>query len=162
MPPQRPTGFVSFGPDATQPEDLRTLALRVLVAQPFSELLGTRLGRVQRGAVELRLSMAPFLFQQSGFVHGGVLAYLADAAITFAAGTVLGRDVVTADVKLNYLRPARGAELLAQATVVHVGQLVAVCRCDVVAVETDGTRTTCVAAQGSALLARAATKDSKP
>lgn len=142
--------------DVTQPEELRTVALRLLESQPFSELLGARLGRIERGVVELRLAVAPVLLRQSGFVHGGVLAYLADSAITFAAGTVLGRDVVTADLKLNFLRPARGVELVAVASVVHVGHLMAVCRCDVAVVTDDGARRTCAAAQGSALRAGAA------
>lgn len=72
--PSRSPGFRSIGAEATQPEDVRTLALRVLVAQPFSDLLGIRLERAQRGLVELRLSTAPFLLQQSGMVHSGVLA----------------------------------------------------------------------------------------
>jgi uncharacterized protein (TIGR00369 family) len=92
--------------------------------------------------------MAPVLLQQHGFVHGGVLSYLADNALTFAGGSVLG-DAVTAEFKINYLRPAKDADqLLAVATVVGSGKTQAVCRCDVFAVQA-GERRLCAAAQGT-------------
>lgn len=40
--------------------------------------------------------------------NGGVISYLVDSAITFAGGSVLGEHVVTAEYKVNYLKPARG------------------------------------------------------
>ena len=48
----------------------------------------------------------------------GVLAYLADNCLTYAAGSVLG-NVLTSEFKINYIRPARDAQrLVAVATVV--------------------------------------------
>lgn len=94
------------------------------------------------------MPVAPALLQQDGFVHGGVLSYLADNALTFAGGSVLG-DSVTSEFKINYLRPARDAErLLAVATVVGSGKTQAVCRCDIFVVR-DAERTLCAAAQGT-------------
>lgn len=81
-------------------------------------------------------------------MHGGVLSYLADNAITFAGGSVLG-DCVTAEYKLNYLRPARDAAcLVAEATVVGHGRSQAVCRCEVYC-EGDEARVMCAVAQGT-------------
>ena len=60
---------------------------------------------------------------------------------------VLG-DLVTAEYKINYLRPAKDAErLLAVATVVGSGKTQAVCRCDVFMLRGDE-RTLCAVAQG--------------
>jgi uncharacterized protein (TIGR00369 family) len=120
----------------------------VLACQPFSTLLGARLDALTPGHAQLSVPMAPVLLQQHGFVHGGVLAYLADNALTFAGGSVLG-DAVTVEIKINYLRPARDAErLLAAASVVGSGKTQAVCRCDVFTVS-GGERTLCAAAQGT-------------
>ena len=105
-------------------------AEKALKAQAFSRLLGTELRRFEAGQVELGLTIRAEHLQQHGLVHGGVLAYLADNAITFAAGSVLGPEVLTVEIKVNYLRPARGPELLARGEVVHAGRRLAVCRAE--------------------------------
>jgi uncharacterized protein (TIGR00369 family) len=128
--------------------DLLQLGRAVLARQPFSVMLDARLDALTPGRAELSLPLAPKLLQQHGFAHGGVLAYLADNALTFAGGSVLG-DSVTVEFKVNYLRPATDAErLLAVASVVGSGKTQAVCRCDVFLVRGDE-RTLCAAAQGT-------------
>ena len=73
----------------------------VLAAQPFSRLLGTELVAFETGGAELALDLKPDHLQQHGFAHGGVVSYLADNALTFAGGSVLG-DSVTLEYKINY------------------------------------------------------------
>lgn len=63
---------------------LLALGRAVLAAQPFSTRLGTQLTIFTKGCVELLLPLKPEFAQQFGFVHGGVISYLADNAITFA------------------------------------------------------------------------------
>lgn len=65
------------------------LAEKVLASQPFSVLLGTRLAAFGDGGATLELEVRPELQQQNGYLHGGVLGYAADNAITFAGGTAL-------------------------------------------------------------------------
>jgi uncharacterized protein (TIGR00369 family) len=105
-------------------------ARRVLAAQPFSRLLGTRVVEFGSGSATLALDFAHDLSQQHGYVHGGVLAYLADNAITFAGGSVLGAAVLTASVSVKYVAPARG-DLRAHAQVVAVAGRTAECRCEI-------------------------------
>ena len=120
----------------------------MLQKQPFSAMLGTDVDSFEPGHAQLSLAVAPSLLQQHGFVHGGVLSYLADNALTFAGGSVLG-DCVTAEYKLNYVRPAVKAErLIAVASVVGSGKTQAVCRCDVFMLR-GAERVLCVAAQGT-------------
>ncbi|MBT2492876.1 PaaI family thioesterase [Streptomyces sp. ISL-96] len=66
-------------------------------------------------------------------MHGGVLAYAADNALTFAGGAALGPAVPTGGFSIQYVRPATGATLIARAVVVHGGHRQAVCRCDLAA-----------------------------
>ncbi|UPK74351.1 PaaI family thioesterase [Nocardioidaceae bacterium SCSIO 66511] len=120
----------------------------VLDAQPFSRLLGARMVKFGDGRAELALDIRDDLRQQFGFVHGGVMAYLVDNTVTFAAGTVLGPAVLTGGFTINYLAPAKGRELRAHATVVHATRRQVVCRCDVVAVDDDG-ETLCATGQGT-------------
>ena len=130
------------------PIDLLAFGREVLARQPFSVLVGAQLDVMEPGRAQLSLPMAQGLLQQDGFVHGGVLSYLADNALTYAGGSVLGK-VLTSEFKINYVRPATGADrLVAVASVVGSGRTQAVCRCDVF-LEANGERKLCAAAQGT-------------
>jgi uncharacterized protein (TIGR00369 family) len=118
-------------------DDLMALGQSVLARQAFSVHLGAELLAFEPGRAALALDVRPEFLQQNGFVHGGVLSYLVDNALTFAGGSVLGQNVVTAEFKINYVRPARGTRLVATATVESAGSRMAVCRCEVVAVNGD-------------------------
>jgi uncharacterized protein (TIGR00369 family) len=128
------------------------LAQDFLKTQPFSRLLGAQItGYGQTEGAELRLDISEQVKQQHGFVHGGVLSYLADNALTFAGGTALGPAVVTSEFKINYVRPALGELLIARARVAHGGKTQAVCTCEVFVV-TDGEEKLCALAQGTITL----------
>lgn len=119
----------------------------ILEKQPFSVLLGTELKVFEAGKAELALTVRDELKQQHGFVHGGVVSYLADNALTYAGGSVLG-DSVTSEYKINYLRPALGQTLVARASVISAGKKQAVCQCQVVAIN-DGEERVVAVAQGT-------------
>jgi uncharacterized protein (TIGR00369 family) len=128
--------------------DLLAYGREVLARQPFSVTVGAQLDAFEPGTAQLSLPISQGLLQQDGFVHGGVLAYLADNCLTYAGGSVLGK-VLTSEFKINYVRPAKDADrLVAVATVVGSGKTQAVCRCDIF-LERDGERKLCAAAQGT-------------
>jgi uncharacterized protein (TIGR00369 family) len=128
--------------------DLLARGRKVLAEQSFSAMLGTQLDAFAPGVAQLSLPVTPKLLQQDGFVHGGVLAYLADNALTYAGGSVLGK-VLTSEFKINYLRPAKdAARLVAVASVVGNGKSQAVCRCEIY-LESGDERKLCAAAQGT-------------
>lgn len=127
-----------------------------LESQPFSRLVNAEVFQYSPEAVELRLPITENVKQQHGFVHGGVVSYLADNALTFAGGAALGPNVVTAEYKINYVRPATGDYLAARATVVYKGKTQAVCRCDVYAISDAGEKL-CAVAQGTISLMGAPT-----
>jgi uncharacterized protein (TIGR00369 family) len=129
------------------------LAQKVLNAQPFSVHLGARLTAFGDGAAILELDVREELCQQNGFVHGGVLGYAADNALTFAAGTAVGPAVLTEGYSIDYLRPARGKVLRAHAQVVRSGRTRVVCRCDLLTLDADGNQTLCAIAQGAIAVA---------
>jgi len=122
----------------------------VLDAQPFSVLLGARITAFGGGEAVIELDSRPDLEQQNGHLHGGVLAYAADNAITFAAGTVLGPAVLTGGVNIEYLRPARGRTLRARARVRHAGKRRAICTCELTMVGSEKEAGLCAVAQGTA------------
>jgi len=130
-------------------ESVLEIGNEILSKQPFSQLMGTQLTRLTPSEAVLELSLRDDMKQQHGFVHGGVLSYMADNALTFAGGFAMGGvQVVTAEFKINYVRPAIGTRLVARARTVHVGRRQTVCQCDLFVQEAE--RETLVAvAQGT-------------
>jgi acyl-coenzyme A thioesterase PaaI-like protein len=91
-------------------DELLELGKQVLASQPFSTLVGAELTAFSVGQVELTIPITPQLKQQHGFVHGGVIGYAADNALTFVGGSVLGPAVVTSEYKIitpatKYIKP---------------------------------------------------------
>lgn len=142
---QDPAGMLAYG-------------RKVLAAQPFSMLVGAELVALSRDSAEFRLPITERLLQQYGFVHGGVLAYLADNTLTYAGATTLEGPPLTAEMKINYLRPASGELLIARAKALSAGRRMSVVRCDIFAVE-GGVERLCAAAQGTIAAGRAFEKD---
>ena len=124
--------------------DLFEIGRDILARQPFSTLVGSELELFEPGKAVLRLTVRDELKQQHGYVHGGVISYLSDNALTYAGGSVLG-DSVTSEYKINYLRPAVGRILIATATVVSSGKTQAVCHCEVTAIDGENERLVAVA-----------------
>ncbi len=123
-------------------------ARSALSEQRFSVLLGTEIEAFDGATIDMRLRITESLEQNHGFVHGGVISYLADNAMTFVGTAALGGGGVASELKINFVRPAVGQILVARATVLAAGRSQAVCRCDVFAVS-DGVEKLCAAAQGT-------------
>jgi len=124
--------------------DLLEFGRKVLKKQPFSVLLGTELELFEPGKAVLTLAVREELKQQHGFLHGGVVSYLADNGLTYAGGSVLG-DSVTSEFKINYIRPAIGEKLIARASVLSSGKNQAVCQCKVFSAGKKGERMVAIA-----------------
>ncbi|WP_018180924.1 PaaI family thioesterase [Jongsikchunia kroppenstedtii] len=133
----------------TDADAMLDFAAKVLAAQPFSVFVGARMVEFGSGSATLGLDMADHHRQQHGYLHGGMIGYLADNALTFAGGSVLGPNVLTAGMTLDYLRPVTGPQVLAIAEVIDHTERMAVCRCRIVSVGAAGERTDCAHAQGT-------------
>ncbi|MGY1619964.1 PaaI family thioesterase [Geodermatophilus sp. SYSU D00691] len=98
--------------------------------QGFMRLLGAELTEVRDGEVTVELDAGPQLAQQHGFVHAGVVTSALDTVCGFAALTRMddGVGVLTAEFKVNLLRPARGPRLVVRAEVVQAGRTLVVCQ----------------------------------
>ena len=107
--------------------------------QKLMALIGAKLIRVASGEIEIELPFSEQIGQQSGVVHAGVLAAIADSACGYAALTRMpaGSDVVSVEFKLNLLAPAAGERFVARGRVVRSGRTLSVCTADVVAMPGD-------------------------
>jgi len=129
-------------------DDIQTFAQQVFADQPFSQFIGAELTASTHDSAEISLAIQDHHKQQHGFVHGGVISYLADNAITFAGGLALGGNALTVEFKINYVRPGVGSHLIAKAHARSVGKRTAICQCEIYAVDGDA-RKLCALAQGT-------------
>jgi uncharacterized protein (TIGR00369 family) len=103
--------------------------------------IGTKIVEVDHGRLVLEGNMTGeahgFPTSRGTIVHGGAIATLADEALASVAFTVAeeGETTVTADLKVDFLRPAVPGRLLARATVRHRTRRLAFCEATV---EQDG------------------------
>jgi uncharacterized protein (TIGR00369 family) len=102
-------------------DENRSLVERIFRDAQFVGSLGIVLTAHGEGWCETRLAVTPSLRQQHGFIHGGVLMTLADHTCGGAAATLLpaGRDVISAEIKVSFLRPASGPGLVCRAEVLR-------------------------------------------
>ena len=103
--------------------------------------IGTRIVDVGLGRLVLSGTMTVeahgFPTSRGPIVHGGAIAALADVALASVAFTQAeeGQTTVTADLKVDFLRPATPGLLIARAAVRHRTRRLAFCE---VTVEEDG------------------------
>lgn len=100
---------------------------------PYVKYLGVELLSIEEGRVEARMPLTDEQKQYSGVSHGGVLAALADTIAGFAAYTMtpLDKDVLTAEMKISFLRAAWGKELIAKGYVIKPGRNVHFSECEI-------------------------------
>jgi len=134
-------------------DDIQAFARKVFENQPFSRFIGAELTAAARDSAQISLTIEEHHKQQHGFVHGGVISYLADNALTFAGGLALsgnapGGKVLTMEFKINYIRPGIGGRLVAHAQARSASKRTAICQCEIYA-EDGEDRTLCALAQGT-------------
>ena len=98
-------------------------------SQGLMATLGAQLVSVEDGEVQIELPFSAKLSQQHGFVHAGAISSVVDSACGYAALTKAPPecDVVTAEFKINLLRPAIGERFLAIGRVQSSGKRLTVC-----------------------------------
>lgn len=108
---------------------------RYLNDSPFQRVLGLSLESFDAAAqtLVLRATYGAQIERTtgSGQFHGGVIASLIDIAGDFALIAVLGHGVPTINLRVDYLRPALGHDLLAAARVRRAGRSIGVVDIDV-------------------------------
>lgn len=102
------------------------------------------------GAVDLTAPITDAVSQQHGAAHAGLTFALGDSAAGYAALTQIpgDADVMTAEMKINLLRPGLGDRLVAEGRVIKAGRRLIVVQA-VVYAETSGSRVQVALMQGT-------------
>lgn len=99
--------------------------------------IGTRLVEAGDGKLVLEGNLTDeshgFLTPRGTIIHGGAIATLADEALATVAFTVAeeGETTVTADLKVDFLRPGKAGRFVARATLRHRTRRLAFCEATV-------------------------------
>lgn len=97
--------------------------------------LDARLVAVAPGRVSVAAPLTPAVTQQHGAGHAGLTFALGDTAAGYAALTLMpdGVEVMTAEIKINLLRPATGDRIEARGEVLKPGRRLIVVKSDIFA-----------------------------
>lgn len=103
--------------------------------QSMMATLGAQVQDIQPGQVEITAPILPGARQQQGHGHAALSFALGDTAAGYAALTTLPpeTEVVTAEIKINLLSPARGDLLIARGKVLKPGRRLVVVSSEVFA-----------------------------
>ena len=106
-------------------------------AQAMMATLGARLTGVERGRVRIEAPILPGSRQQHGFAHAGLSFAIGDSAAGYAALSVMpeGHEVLTTEMKIHLLAPAKGESLLAEGRVLRAGRRLVIVEADIHALD---------------------------
>lgn len=101
---------------------------------PISQLIGLEVQPGEPGMAEVHLEVSPKMHNPMGFVHGGVISLLADAAMGIAFGRTLEdkQSFATIEMKVTYIRPVKQSRLVCSAKLVQRGLRIGFVECDIV------------------------------
>lgn len=97
----------------------------MFLKQPFDEFLGLQYERMNEAEVKLTLPVQPLFINTLGVVHGGIISSLADIAMgnIFEVAANSTQTIMTVDLKVTYLKAAKGEYILAHAKLVKKGNM---------------------------------------
>lgn len=97
--------------------------------QGLMNTLGATLDGVESGVVQISCAFNEGLSQQHNYFHAGVLTSIVDSACGYAALTLApeGKEVLSVEFKINFLRPANTSKIIAIGKVIHAGKTLTVC-----------------------------------
>ncbi|WP_370301881.1 PaaI family thioesterase [Pseudooceanicola sp.] len=102
-------------------------------AQSMMKTLGATLIGIESGLVRIAAPILPGSRQQHGYGHAGLTITIGDSAAGYAALSTLPpeNEVLTSEIKVNLLAPARGDRLVATGRVVKSGRRLCVVTAEV-------------------------------
>ena len=94
---------------------------------PYFSLLSMEIKELQWGTSLLEIQLAEKHLQPFGFVHGGAIASIMDAATFWAVFPQIekGLGLTTVEIKVNFLAPTQKGKLVAKGRCIRLGKTLA-------------------------------------
>ena len=104
------------------------------------ELFGAEVTGIGEGYFEITVAKQEFMARPAGMFNGSTIATLVDVSSGYAGASAKPKDsyFTTVELKVNYLNPAFGEQLVAKAQVVKNGKMLTVVRSDVFSITNKG------------------------
>jgi uncharacterized protein (TIGR00369 family) len=92
--------------------------------QGMMRLIGAEIAGLAPGRCTLAAPIRSETSQQHGYAHAGLAWTLGDSAAGYSALSLLGtgEEVLTVEMKINLMAPARGDRLVAEGRVIRAGR----------------------------------------
>lgn len=105
----------------TAQRDYEAIASRINQDNHFLQSSSMQVTDIREGYARVEMIIDEKILNIYGLVHGGALFSLADTAAGAASFTT-GRDSVTLNASINFIRPGRGGKLIADASRISAGK----------------------------------------
>lgn len=104
------------------------------------QLFGAEVTGISVGYFEITVPKQEFMARPAGMFNGSTIASLVDVSSGYAGASTKPEDsyFTTVELKVSYLNPAIGEQLVAKAQVIKNGKVLTVVRSDVFAVSAEG------------------------
>lgn len=105
------------------PERVPARFRQIFAHNPFADHFDLEVVSAEGGRATLRFPHKREHTQYQGAVQGGVVVAYADASMAVAIASIIpeGRDFVTTDLSVQFLRPITGGTAVARGEVLHLG-----------------------------------------
>src|SRR4030066_236013 len=99
----------------------------VVNQSPYFALLSMKIKNLEWGTAVLEVDLEEKHLQPFGYVHGGVIASVMDAAAFWAVFPQVkdGMGLTTVEIKVNYLAPIQKGKLVAKGRCIKIGKTLA-------------------------------------
>ena len=106
---------------------------RSFAAQAMMTTLGASLTGLGPGSARIEAPILPGSRQQHGYAHAALTFAIGDSAAGYAALGIMpeGAEVLTTEMKIHLLAPARGDRLIARGRVIKPGRRLVIVQADV-------------------------------
>lgn len=101
--------------------DYEALMARLNSSSLYLQSSDMKVVELDRGYAKVEMVIDELILNIHGFVHGGALYSLADT-VAGAASFTTGRDSVTLQGSINYIKPGRGGKLIGIANEISAGK----------------------------------------
>ena len=117
-------------------------------SQGFLRHVDARIEELAPGRCVIAADFKSELAQQNGFFHGGLIGTIADAAGACAAATLIETRqwMLTAEYKINFLKPAKAQQLRAVGEVARAGRTLTVSQVHIYGLDEGGQEQLCALA----------------
>ena len=108
------------------PKYIETISM-VVNQSPYFSLLSMKIKDLGWGTSVLEVQLEEKHLQPFGFVHGGAMASVMDAATFWAAFPQVkdGMGLTTVEIKVNFLAPVKEGKLVAKGRCIKIGKTLA-------------------------------------